>query len=255
MQEEGALTKQGEMDYLRNIGEAGAEHAANKPFSDAECGVYLVQIGTVMSLLPPPPARLLDLGCGTGWTSRFLARHGYEVTGVDISADMIACAERKSREEKVTNLCFLVQDFESLGFAEEFDCALFFSALHHTEDEEAALRGVYRALKPGGVCLVSEPGKGHAAAPASRDAVEKYGVTERDMPPSLVVVAGRRAGFGTFHVFPHPEFMMETIFGEPGYPLLRRLYGFEALRDPIRVVRLLRRLIKKRDSGIVIMIK
>jgi len=181
------LSKQGEIDYLKNIGEAGAEHAANKPFSDADCGVYLVQIGVVMSLLPPPPAKLLDLGCGTGWTSRFLARHGYEVTGVDISQDMIACAERMRREENVGNLRFLVHDFELPGFAGEFDCALFFSALHHTEDEEAALRGVHRALKPGGVCLVYEPGTGHAAAPASRDAVERYGVTERDMPPSLVV--------------------------------------------------------------------
>jgi hypothetical protein len=75
------------------------------------------------------------------------------------------------------------------------------------------------------------------------------------MPPSLVVAAGRRAGFRTFHVYPHPEFMLETIFGEPGYPPLRKLFKYEYLRDPIRVVRLLGRLRKKRDAGIVIMIK
>ena len=46
-------------------------------------------------LAPGPSRRLLDLGCGTGEHSRFLADKGYEVVGVDASASMIAKAQDK----------------------------------------------------------------------------------------------------------------------------------------------------------------
>src|SRR5207244_11070644 len=88
-----AMAKSGEIDYLKNLGAAGVWHAANKPFSDPGCGRYLAELGAILALLPPPPARLLDLGCGTGWTSVFFARAGYDVVGVDLAPDMIAHAE------------------------------------------------------------------------------------------------------------------------------------------------------------------
>ncbi|MCS7123327.1 MAG: hypothetical protein RMJ17_02010 [Candidatus Aenigmarchaeota archaeon] len=53
--------KQGEKDYLKKIGEGGEEHAFNKPFSDIHRGRYLIDIGIILSLLPPPPAKLLDM--------------------------------------------------------------------------------------------------------------------------------------------------------------------------------------------------
>jgi S-adenosylmethionine-dependent methyltransferase len=40
--------------------------------------------------LPPPPVRSIDLGCGQGTQALRLARRGYEVTGVDASADLLA---------------------------------------------------------------------------------------------------------------------------------------------------------------------
>jgi SAM-dependent methyltransferase len=121
-----------------------------------------MEMGALFSLLPPPPARLLDLGCGPGWTSRFFARRGYSVTGVDISPDLVECAERLRQSEGLPNLRFEVMDYESCPFAESFEAAVFFDSLHHAEDEVLALTAVYRALVPGGICLVSEPGLGHA---------------------------------------------------------------------------------------------
>ncbi len=46
--------------------------------------------------LPPPPASVLDLGCGTGSVSLLLAELGYIVTGVDFSGAMIALAKTKA---------------------------------------------------------------------------------------------------------------------------------------------------------------
>src|SRR5262249_36068785 len=159
----------GEIDYLQNLGPEGVEHAVGKPFSDSLCHAYLMEIGALMWLLPPQPARLLDVGCGTGWTSLFFARRGFDVLGIDIAPDMIAHADGLRDREGLDNLHFRVGDYEDLDLHEEFDCAVFFEALHHAVDERAALRAVYAALKPGGRCITSEPGRGHARHPDTRE--------------------------------------------------------------------------------------
>jgi SAM-dependent methyltransferase len=206
------MGKQGEIDYLRNLGEEGVRHAVNKPFSDARCGAYLMEIGAVMALLPLPPARLLDVGCGAGWTSLFFARRGYEVVGLDIAPDMIHHANALKVREGLSNVRFLVGDYETFRPGEEFDCAVFYDALHHALDEEAALRMAYQALKPGGVCVTAEPGVGHAQSPHSRHAVEKYHVTEREMPPWKIRAIGKKLGFRQFQTFPHGCDLQEAAY-------------------------------------------
>ena len=135
--------KQGEIDYMKNIGDEGAQAAFDKPFSHFTCSKNLVDLGIIMALLPPPPARLLDLGCGTGWTSAFFARRGYRVTGQDIAPDMIQYAERNRARYEAADLDFVLSDYESLNFTEPFDCAVFYDSLHHAVDERAALQSVY----------------------------------------------------------------------------------------------------------------
>jgi SAM-dependent methyltransferase len=86
-----------------------------------------------------------------------------------------------------------------MPYCDEFDAALFYDALHHAENERAALAAVHAALKPGGVCVTVEPGEGHAAA--SADATDAFGVTEKDMPPHHVITIGRSVGFREFRVY------------------------------------------------------
>ena len=139
--------KQGEIDYMRQIGEDGARSAYDKPFSHFTCSKNLVDLGLIMTLLPQPPGRLLDLGCGTGWTSAFFARRGYRVVGQDIAPDMIRFAEQNKTRYEASQLEFIVSDYESMSFSEPFDCAVFYDSLHHAVDERAALQSVYRALR------------------------------------------------------------------------------------------------------------
>lgn len=47
----------------------------------------------IAGLRPPPGSSMLDLGCGAGRHSKHLARHGYEVTGIDLSPSSIAAAK------------------------------------------------------------------------------------------------------------------------------------------------------------------
>lgn len=247
------MPKAGELAYLANVGEVGQLHSLLKPFSDPLCGINLISIGTIMQLLPDPPATVLDLGCGGGWTSLFLARRGYEVVGQDIAPDMIQLAfENRAMHGIENGLSFICSDFESLDFHERFDAALFFDCLHHAEDEALAIRSVYRALKPGGVLITHEPGDGHSTNPHSVAAMEQYGVNERDMPPRLIVQRGKEAGFTKFRVLPMPDDLIRIFYNEPPEP-----YRLTSGR-PWRLMRRVWRMLFKPDMGsssIVVMTK
>jgi SAM-dependent methyltransferase len=220
------MSKQSEIDYMKNLGEDGRRHAANKPFSESNRGALVMEIGAILCLLPPPPAKVLDCGCGTGWTSCILARSGYDVTGLDISPDMIHFAELNRAREDEVSLRFVVSDFETSRFDSEFDCVLFFDALHHSQDEYAALSSAYSALKPGGICLMSEPGLGHHLRQGAKEVVERYGVAERDMQPSRVIRAGKKAGFTGFEVCPRAQMLAHVLYGNQSYALPGKVVWF-----------------------------
>ena len=224
------MAKQGEIEYLKVAGAEAMAHVVNKPFSDHNCKGNLMQLGAIMHLLPPPPARILDLGCGSGWTSLFLARAGYEVVGQDISPDMIACAKLAAARHDVPHLQFVVGDYEHAPTGNGFDCVLFFDALHHAVDERHAVRTAFAALRPGGLCIASEPGEGHARSATAREAVERFGVTEKDMPPRRIFEVGREAGFEDFRMYPNAFFAGVLLYEDTQKPLFRALYGIRLLK-------------------------
>ena len=76
---------------------------------------------------------------------------------------------------------------------------LFFTCLHHAVNAQNAINSVYRALKPGGIFIAVEPGSGHAKR--AKPVMEKYGTTERDMPPSLIIKLGKLSGFSRAKVY------------------------------------------------------
>lgn len=224
------MAKQGEIEYLARLGPEGVVHALGKPFSDAQCAAMLADVAGILMMLPAPPARMLDLGCGSGWTSVMLARRGYEVVGQDIAPDMIALAERNREQARAAGLSFVVADYEALQFRDEFDAALFYDSLHHAVDPLAALASAWRALRPGGILVTVEPGAGHAATEAARSAIAQFDVTERDMPPSLVASLGREAGFADVRVFPMPKTLAALHYGAPPgwWPGPAALYAWAA---------------------------
>ena len=215
------MPRQGELTYYERIGEAGRQHAVGKPFSDAECGLYLLRAGALFTLLPPPPARILHCGCGTGWLSYFLARRGYDVVGTDVSSDAIRLAHANPPFRDGPAPVFMVADSEALSFNAEFDAVVFFDSLHHAIDESEALKSAYRALKPVGVCIALEPGRGHQRKSRAIDA--NFDVTDKDMPPSYVCRVGRRAGFNRCRVVPAPQHLGKALYARRWPAPLRAL--------------------------------
>ena len=246
------MTKQGEIDYFKNIGMEGIRHSLSKPFSDAYCGRYLMELGAVMLLLPPPPAKLLDLGCGTGWTSSFFSRRGYDVTGQDISEIAIDHANNKQQIEKLDHLRFVVGDYEDMHFDNEFDCVVFFDSLHHSGNEQDAIKMSYKALKFGGVCITSEPGIRHAESKMTIEAVKRHHVTERNMPPKRIIKAAKNAGFKAFEIYPHASSSAIVYGGESSEGVMAHVLKFKPLRTIAAIFGIM---FYKRFSGIVLMIK
>lgn len=213
------MAKSGELTYLSAMGERGKSHAFNKPFSDQQAGRLFIDLGMIRNLLPAPPVRLLDLGCGTGWTSCFFALMGYEVVGQDIAPDMIELADANKDRYNAKSVSFIVSDYESLDFQEEFDAACFYDSLHHAEDERLALEAVFKALKPGGVLLAHEPGDGHSVAEHSVRAMENFDVTEKDMPPYHIMDLATEIGFSSGRYFPFPSDVVKCLELEGDRPL------------------------------------
>ena len=99
---------------------------------------------TLVELLNPQPGeRILDLGCGDGFLTRRIAESGATMVGVDSSPQMVAAAKQHGADARLAS-------GESLPFDQEFDAVFSNAALHWMTDQDAVLRGVYRALKPGG---------------------------------------------------------------------------------------------------------
>ena len=89
-------------------------------------------------------ARLLDAGCGIGSHALELARRGYAVSGVDLSPQFIAEAQRRAREAALS-VSFMVGDILALSAAEAYDAILCRGVLNDLLDD-ASRREVFRSF-------------------------------------------------------------------------------------------------------------
>lgn len=100
--------------------------------------------------------KALDLCCGAGTNTVYLAQKGFEVTAVDISSKAIEYAKKKAEQAHV-KIKFMMQNFVKLPFkVSEFDFIFDMGCFHHVkiEDRSTFIGGVHRVLKKGGVYLL-----------------------------------------------------------------------------------------------------
>ena len=98
--------------------------------------------------------RVLEIGCGTGYFTRELARSGAEIVAVDLSPDLLRIARRDCSAK---NVRYEIQNACAMNYPDgEFDSVVGSSVLHHLEIKQA-LREIYRVLRTGGTICFTEP--------------------------------------------------------------------------------------------------
>jgi SAM-dependent methyltransferase len=109
----------------------------------------------IISMLPDVAGkRVLDVGCGSGPLSAWLASHGADVVGFDTSASMVRLAEQKGIERASFRVADLAQPLDFLTDS-SFDVMVASLVMHYLRDWVVPLRELHRVLRADGQLLVS----------------------------------------------------------------------------------------------------
>ncbi|TFB21727.1 class I SAM-dependent methyltransferase [Filobacillus milosensis] len=121
----------------------------------------------------PKQAKVLDLGCGDGYGSYRLWKEDYDVTGVDLSEEMVKLCQQHVTDD-MNHLQFLQADMLSLPFQNEsFNALMAINAIEWTEVPNKALHELLRVVEPGGYLCVAILGP--TAAPRINSYDRLYG--------------------------------------------------------------------------------
>ena len=101
-------------------------------------------------------SKILDVGCGIGGTSIYLAKNfGARTTGVTISTVQVEMAQKTAQQQK-TNSAFYLMDAEQMTFSETFDALWIVGVLTHFVDEENFIKGAAKFLNHGSKFILGD---------------------------------------------------------------------------------------------------
>ncbi|MER6972807.1 class I SAM-dependent methyltransferase [Nocardioides sp. NPDC000445] len=195
---------------------------ANRPWYEKQLGPALAGVPEVHDVLATEGCRILDVGCGGGWSSIALARAYPDSTvlGIDIDQPSVDMAVANAREAGVEDrVRFVCQDAATLDEG-TVDVAFAFECVHDMPRPVEVLSAVRRTLVPGGSMVVMDEAVADSFAPDG-DELERlmYGFsllvclpdglssppsvgTGTVMRPSTLQGYGEAAGFSGFEVLP-----------------------------------------------------
>ncbi|WP_025849425.1 class I SAM-dependent methyltransferase [Paenibacillus ehimensis] len=130
------------MNYLDMLSRLGV--------GSAHPGGFSATLSQLSRFPLPAGSRVLEVGCGTGRTSCYLAKQGFDITGLDLRPDMLAKAKLRAETEQL-DVRFVEGDITALPFeAATFD-VVFAESVTNFADIGRALAEYGRVLRPGGI--------------------------------------------------------------------------------------------------------
>jgi 2-polyprenyl-3-methyl-5-hydroxy-6-metoxy-1,4-benzoquinol methylase len=251
---EGIDYKRGAAEYSRKLAPSDRYHLLTKPFYnlahkhdrwrgdglDEDTRRHFCDFANLaMMLALPPGARVLDVGCGSGWLCEYFARFGYEVTGIDISQDLIEMARERlagvpfgADHETGLNYEFLVHDIEAGALDKTFDAIICYDSLHHFEDEHAVLKNLYTMLDQWGQLFVLEgehPPAGSATEAELRAVMNQYETLESPFTRPYLLSLLQQHGFAVVGDFVSVNGLFEREIITDGRMPLTEAQGFSYL--------------------------
>lgn len=100
---------------------------------------------------------IMDLGCGTGRHSIYLAQHGFNVYATDISDTGIEVTKAKANELNLTNIQYKQHDMRDIDFSDDFFqgiLCVWTTGHGNLEDARKNVNEIYRVLKPSGIVVI-----------------------------------------------------------------------------------------------------
>jgi len=126
--------------------------------------------------------RLLELGCGTGFVLQQLAAENqYQLTGLESHI-----AGLRYARDRLPSVEFIQADARDLPYYAEFDAIGAFDVVEHIAEDDAVLASIHRALKPGGIALVTVPQHKWLWSGTDEQAMHKRRYTRRELSAKLL---------------------------------------------------------------------
>ncbi len=207
----------------RIMGKDVTEHARGEEayFADLEVQRYRSHrhlIPWITSMVPGKS--VLEIGSGVGLDSFTMAKHGLEVTALDLTHVGVATAHARFARHGLSGR-FAVSDACNLPVGDAtFDYVYSFGVLHHTADTEKSIREVFRVLKPGGQARIMLYNRHSLNELVHR--LVRVPFEERDELCPVVRRFTEAEVAAMFHQFAKTEQSLEYVFGE-GYGALFKL--------------------------------
>ncbi len=197
-------------------------------FYDLDFGSMDADLPMIQGFAARCGSPILELACGTGRVLLPLARKGYQVVGVDVSAAMLEVARRKVAAEGLEERVTLVQqDMRELDLDGHFNLAFVavnsFMHLLTTDDQLAALGRVRQHLNPDGLLLLDlfNPDLGRLLDFRGQVALEKV-MTDPDTGRRLMRFRTEKVDLGQQTI--HVTFIVDEVDGKGG--VQRTLFPF-----------------------------
>lgn len=196
-----------------------AQGDANRPWFERELATALAGVPTVNAVLSRPDARIVDIGCGHGWSTVALARAYPRAVVVGVDIDVPSLEAARAHAARTARVSFREAD-DGYGDDGSVDAGFVFEALHDMPRPVEVLSALRRALRDDGIVIVMDEAVAPEFAPPG-DEIERVmyaystliclpdsmstpgsAATGTVMRPSVLASYARDAGYSAVEVLP-----------------------------------------------------
>jgi SAM-dependent methyltransferase len=141
---------------------------------------------------------VLDIGCGTGISSKYMGELGAEVIGVDISDELIKFAMNESAHQ---NVKYIVEDATQINLQISFDAITIIDSMEHIPRDKIDdfVTTIYRHASKKSIIYLNIP-DGRYQRYIKMNHPEKHQIVDEDYDPNILISMFQKIGFQPYHV-------------------------------------------------------